>query len=602
MNIRIQPRRSHQPLIDAPRFLRRYLPAPLAQWLNKPFQKTFGVPKVNDLYARVRARSEETETPFLRAALDELNIRCVPSDDEVERISESGGLVVVSNHPFGGIEGMILAELVGRRRDDVKILGNFLLQRIPELSGQIIAVDPFGKRSRTNQNAVAIRQAIAHVKSGGALIVFPSSEISHLDLQLGKIVDPPWSRHVAAIVRRSRAAVLPAFFTGHNGKLFQSLAMLHPKLQTALLPRQLMDKENCDIDLRIGKPLRWKHLKNFESDEAMTQHLRLNAYLLEQRGESAAKHAAADMQPIAPPVATSLLEAELDALPEEAKLAEAGSFAVYATVAWPVPHLMREIGRLREVTFRTVGEGTGKPSDLDRFDDHYHHLVLWDHEARQLVGAYRMGVVSEILDQQGPKGLYTSTLFSFKPKFLKHIRNSVELGRSFVREEYQRQPTPLSLLWKGVGLFLMRYPGHHQLFGPVSISHDYLSTSQNLMVQFLEENRTDKDLARQVSAKKPFHGKRPARLDPETLQKGLRSIEDVSLMVSEMEQDGKGVPVLLRQYLKLNATLLSFNVDPEFTDCLDGLILVDLHTAPPRMLSRFFGPEAAKIHAPKEES
>jgi len=278
--------------------------------------------------------------------------------------------------------------------------------------------------------------------------------------------------------------------------------------------------------------------------------------------------------------------AEIERLAQQGPLASQARFDVYLACADAIPAILHEIGRLREISFRAVGEGSGKALDLDAYDRTYLHLFLWDREARAVAGAYRLGRTDTLLAEFGPAGLYTSTLFKLGQPFLDHLNPGLELGRSFVAPEYQRSIHPLSLLWRGVGRFVARYPRYARLFGPVSISHDYTPISQELIVRFMRGSHRNASLADYVEPLHPY-----GRLDLEAseISDRLGSIEEVSAAIARMEPDGKGVPVLLRQYLKLNATLLEFNVDPDFANVLDALVLVDLSEAPDEVLTRYMG-------------
>ena len=282
---------------------------------------------------------------------------------------------------------------------------------------------------------------------------------------------------------------------------------------------------------------------------------------------------------------TDSLSFEVETLPASSLLTRQGDLRVCLAKAQKIPQVLQEIGRLREVSFRAVGEGTGKEIDLDQFDEHYLHLFLWDEKREQIAGAYRLAPTDKVLAQHGAEGLYCSTLFEFETSFLDHLNPSLELGRSFVAPAYQKSLSALLALWKGIATYVSRNPKYHRLFGPVSISQDYTPLSQDIIVKFLRENRWNKELGPLVRPLNPFPG------SPE-ISPLLENIDQVSARVSESEADGKGIPVLLKQYLKLNATLLEFNLDPDFSDCLDALILVDLHDAPPAVLSRYMGKDA----------
>lgn len=295
--------------------------------------------------------------------------------------------------------------------------------------------------------------------------------------------------------------------------------------------------------------------------------------------------AQANQQPVAAPADRTTLRQEIESLSCGA-LASQGRFDVFLATADAIPTVLHEIGRLREIAFRSVGEGSGKALDLDAYDRSYLHLFLWDREAQAIAGGYRLGRTDTLLAEFGPEGLYTSTLFKLGQPFLDHLTPGLELGRSFVAKDYQKSIHPLSLLWRGIGRFVARYPRYARLFGPVSISDNYSPVSQELIVRYLRGNRRGNGLESWVEPLHPYDG---MDLESDEISHRLNSIEDVSAAIASTEPDGKGVPVLLRQYLKLNATLLEFNVDPDFSNVLDALVLVDLSQAPDEVLVRYMG-------------
>lgn len=296
--------------------------------------------------------------------------------------------------------------------------------------------------------------------------------------------------------------------------------------------------------------------------------------------------------PVVSPADPEAVEADIAGLGMRGPLVSLGRFEVHLAAAWEIPAVLHEIGRLREISFRAVGEGTGKAIDLDRFDASYLHLFLWDREERRVAGAYRLGCTDVLLASGGPEALYTSTLFRFGAPVLEHLNPGLELGRSFVAPDYQRSVHPLGLLWRGIGRFVAERPRYARLFGPVSISNDYSAVSRDLIVRFMRDRVAGSGLSRWVSPLHPYPGPEAGAC------RGLRSIGEVSAAVSGMEPDGKGVPVLLRQYLKLNATLLEFNVDPGFAGALDALVLVDLREAPESVLVRYMGADGmAAFHS-----
>lgn len=298
----------------------------------------------------------------------------------------------------------------------------------------------------------------------------------------------------------------------------------------------------------------------------------------------------AAQSPLAPEVSRALLKAEIDSLPAEQRLLESPGFHVYYARAAQIPWCLQEIGRLRELSFRAAGEGTGKPSDIDLFDAYYLHLFVWDARQHAIVGAYRMGLTDEILARYGKRGLYTHSLFKYGSPLLRRLRPAIELGRSFVRPEYQRSYSPLLLLWRGIGRFVARSPRYALLIGPVSISNDYAPLSRRLMVDFLSLHNGEAELSRHVKPRRPLKTSGMPALPGAAL---LSDIEDVSRAVAQIERDAKGVPILLKQYLKLGGRLLGFSVDRHFGDALDGLIAVDLRTTERRLLVQYMGEDAA---------
>ena len=556
--------------------------------------------QLNRMYAEIR---KNDTSDFLKEVLDVLSVGYRLSDLDFSRIPRNGSVIVVANHPFGAIEGIVLASILCSARSDVKIMANYLLECIPELREMFFPVDPFGKRHSIDRNVKPLRETIRWLKGGHVLGVFPAGEVSHLQLRTRKVIDPEWNGTIARIVRKTEAPVLPVFFKGSNGALFQLLGLLHPRLRTVMLPHELLNKSYKKVEVRIGSLISFDKLKRFDSDTAMMEYLKVRTYLLENRGNGEGEGRKASFfpkkrgilpEPVIPPVASDLMVEEICALSPDQTLVETGDHLVFHAEAQQIYHVLREIGRLREVTFRQVGEGTGKSVDLDRFDDYYVHLFVWNRAKKEIVGAYRIGRTDEILDRYGRKGLYTSTLFRYKPELLKLVNPALELGRSFVRSEYQKTYSPLLLLWKGIGHFVSRNPQYQFLFGTVSINNEYHAASKHLMVSFLRRNNYTADLARFVKARTPLQNGRFRNRNFKVAPSLISDVEDLSALIADIESTQKGIPVLLRQYLKLGGKLLGFNVDPKFSNVLDGLILVDLTRAELRILERYMGKEGAE--------
>jgi putative hemolysin len=478
--------------------------------------------------------------PFDVRLLRALNVTIDAPRFEVETIPCNGPLLMVANHPRGAVDGLALSTLVRRIRPDVRVLASTMLERIPELRELCFFVDPFDGPGAASRSVAGLRAAQAWLRGGGALVIFPSGEVAHRKQRDGSFAESPWRRTAERLARATAARVLPVFIEGQNSRLFYAAGRIHPRLRTALLARELLRASGSTVRVRIGSPVRSATTAAmFDAVEAL-------------RG----------LPSLSP------IESEIDALPPDCCLLEDGAFQVFCTPSHAIPCALREIGRLRAETYRDAGEGTVAAIDLDEFDEAYLHLFVWDRRAKVIVGAYRLGQTDRIVAERGVAGLYTRTLFRYDDRLLNRLPPALELGRSFVRREYQKSYSALLLLWRGIGQFVVRHPHYRILFGPVSVTARYSDHSRQLLMAFLEQNHRDGELASLVQALNP-----PLRSPAAAASK-------------------PDIPVLLRQYLKLNAKLIGFNVDRDFGGALDALMMVDLADVEPAILSRYLGREA----------
>lgn len=510
---------------------------PVLRWT---IERALGLSALRRLYRSVRAgaaTADESE-PFEGRALRALGIELVVSPSDLARIPSAGPILVTANHPHGALDGLLVAELVRRVRSDVRIVANRVLQPIPELRDLCFFVDPFEGADAASRSRAGLRAAYGWLRNGGALIVFPAGEVGHT-WKGGALLDSTWKTTFDRIASTTGARIVPATIEGRNSRLFYAAGRVHPRLRTLLLGRELLNKRGRAIPVRIAP--------------------------------------------------ANDIPGEVARLAPEACLVETESFQVFCAQSRAIPATLREIGRLRELTYRAVGEGTGRDLDLDRFDDEYQHLFMWDKEKQRVVGAYRIGQSDRLVAARGVDALYTRTLFKYDCRLLVRLgAPALELGRSFIRAEYQKNYGALLLLWRGIGQFVVRNPQYRFLFGPVSVSARYSSTSNALLMEFLRQNHLDSDLAALVTAVHPVRP-RPAVAVPQT-------IDEVNRMVANAEADGKGVPVLIRQYLKLNARLIAFSIDPAFGDALDALMVVDLAAVDAGILKRYFGAAEAAAY------
>ena len=539
---------------------------------------------------------------FFEQALATLAITVAPGPD-LDRVPASGPLLVVANHPHGALDGLVLAEVLRRVRPDVKLLGNDLLARIPEMRPHVVPIDVFAPGS--GHNSGAVRSALAWLRDGHVLVVFPAGEVSHVRSAAGRLLDGPWHRGAARLAAQAGAPVLPVFIHGRNSAVFERAGRLAPLLRTALLPRELVRQRGRQVAVTLGRAVTPRRLLAIGDAAAQTAYLRLRTYGLADDTARAGQVRRGGPrpqrpEPLAPAQSPEAIAREIEALPPSTCLAERGPWRVLVVRGNAAPTVLQEIGRLRERTFRAAGEGTGRASDLDRFDGHYQHLFVWHTEAREIVGAYRLAATDDVYARQGLGGFYTRTLFRYSHALLRDIGPALELGRSFVREEYQRDYQPLLLLWRGIGALVAANPRYRMLFGPVSISADYASTTRTLLARFLLATRPSL-LRRLVEPRQPLRDDAP---DADALVRSrvATSLTEVDELVRDLESGQRGLPVLLRHYLKLNAKLLGFSVDAAFGGVLDGLVVVDLLDVDRALLARYLGREAAQAviaaHAP----
>ena len=563
----------------------------LFSFVKRPLSKVLRLDTLNSMYSELREM--KSDVPFVDRAFKLLGVKFDLGGQSVSRIPKTGPLVAVCNHPFGILEGLLLTIILKSVRSDIKIMSNYMLGKIPELDELLIEVDPFGKPESAKKNIAGLKASMKWLKDGGMLVVFPAGEVSSLNVKKTMVADSLWSPMIGKIIRRTGASALPVFFEGRNSGLFQALGLIHPRLRTFLLPNEnLKHAEGGSVRVAFGSTIETGKLAGFASDQEMMDYLRFRTYLLRKNDSKKREPMVFGRKKSLPPIASSrgkhILASEVGALADENILIKTAEFTVFQAGAFQIPRIMREIGIRREETFRAVGEGTGKPMDIDRFDDTYRHLVLWNHVEREVVGAYRFGLTDELLKEHGPEGLYTSTLFDYRPGMLGGIGPALELGRSFIIPKYQKGYQPLLLLWRGLAAFVVANPKYTKLFGCVSISGEYSGLSRELIVGFMERHSFLPELADMTLPRRPLTLKKLKRVDfslPEAL---YDDPDDVSELVQDIE-GGKSIPVLLKQYLKLGGKIIGFNVDPDFGNCLDGLILVDLVQSDPRMLVRFMG-------------
>jgi len=545
--------------------------------------------EVNKLFAQAQPKQGPE---FVDAILEGCGITVEFDEKELKNIPATGSFIAIANHPYGGIEGMVLLKILCVVRPDAKLMANFLLKKIPNLSDYFIAVNPF-ENVEHSSSISGLKNTLELLANGTPIGIFPAGEVSTFKVDKQQVTDRMWHPVVGKIIARAKVPVVPIYFHGNNGLLFNLLSLIHPALRTAKLPSELFNKQGHTIRLRIGKPITIEDIPEFNNNTKLLNYLRARTYALGTGLEEEKKifnprnifKIKKQPKEVVPEISAGILEKEVEGLREYHRVCVEKNYEVFIAPTSLIPGIIREIGRLRELTFRDIGEGTNKAIDLDEYDIYYHHLFIWDTEAKLIVGAYRIGLGDEIFYSIGKKGFYISELFKIKSQFIPILKKSIELGRSWVRKEYQQKPLPLFLLWKGILKYLIDNPRYRYLIGPVSISNSFSKFSKSLIVDYINRNHFDEELAQYIKPRKKFKIDFSS-IDSDLLMEGEDSFKGLDNLISEVETRNMKVPVLLRQYVALNAKIICFNIDPKFADCLDGFLVLDLKKVPQDILDK----------------
>jgi len=557
------------------------------QWFVNSIKYFLGIERLNQIY---KENSSHSGLDFVDHVINKLKIKYSLYEELDKIIPREGPFIIIANHPLGGIEGLLLLKIICKIRQDFKLQGNFLVQYIEEIKDFILPVNPFENFKSVHSSYKGIKGAYKHLKEGNSLGIFPAGEVSSYHLKDFKITDRQWQKSSIRFILTAGVPVIPVYFHGFNSTMFYLLGQIHPLLRTAKLPSEILNKSNQTITIEIRKPIHVKTLNSFTSITSLSNYLRTKTYSIsepmkiENFFDSRHINEEKSKQKIVDPVDPELILSDLIKLDEEYFLFSNGSFSVYCAPFSSIPNIIHEIGRLREITFREVGEGTNKNIDLDQFDLYYHHLIIWDNINRRIAGAYRIGKGKEILDQYGKKGFYTSSLFRINKGFNQVLEKSFELGRSFIIKEYQRHPLALFILWKGILWYLMKNPGYQYLIGPVSISNNFSNRSKSLIVQFMKENYFDSSFSIFIDPRNKFKiPKKMMNKNRSILENVDDNIKTLDLYINEL-QPSLSIPVLMKKYLQMNGRIIGFNIDPEFNNCLDSLMLVNIADIPFKLL------------------
>ncbi len=543
--------------------------------------------KLNSWYDTVRHLDGPA---FLDATLEHYEIDYEIPAEDLKRLPKEGPYITVSNHPLGGIDGIVLMQIMLRHRSDYKIMTNFLLQRFEPMKPYIFPVNPFENRKEAKSSLIGFKNAMLHLKDGHPFGIFPAGEVS--TRKEGKIiVDKAWEEAAIKLIRKADVPVVPIYFHARNSKLFYRLAKLSDTFRTAKLPSEVYSQKYRPIKVRIGQPISVATQKEQSSLKEYAELLRRKTYILANAYEKerlidqlqlpATLKLSKQPRKIAKAIHKELIEGEIMKLVEkDRRMVQSKNYEVFLAPASEIPFTLQEIGRQREITFREIGEGTNNSIDIDKFDAYYHHMFLWDNEAKVIAGAYRMGLGSEIFTKYGIDGFYLQDLFRFEPELFGMMRQSIEMGRAYIMKEYQLRPMPLFLLWKGIVHTTLRHPEHKYLIGGVSISNQFSNFSKSLMIEFMKSNYWDPYVAQYVRPKKEFKVKLKDADKEFVFDETQADLNKFDRMIDEVEPGNLRLPVLIKKYIKQNAKVVAFNVDPLFNNAVDGLMYIKIADLP----------------------
>ncbi|WP_192456527.1 lysophospholipid acyltransferase family protein [Musicola keenii] len=511
--------------------------------------------------------------------LDYFHLNCEMTDGALENIPSRGPVVLVSNHPIGSLDGLALLRAVATVRPDVRIVASQLLSYVEPLKKLFFAVDNFSNRTR-RQQITAIQE---HLSNDGAVILFPAGEVSRMSLK--GIRDSHWHSGFIRLAAKARAPIVPIHVSGRNSNLFYLSSLIYRPLSTLLLVREMFRQQGNRLRIRIGAQIPYATWSQGEwSPNDLAARFRRHVYRLGQGKPGCF----AGEKPIALPEDRTLLRRALSDCEILGTTPDGKTIYLYQRRNEDYVPILRELGRLREIAFRAVGEGSGKRRDLDSFDDDYLHLILWDERELDIVGAYRFAPTARLLAEKGLNGLYSHSLFQYGEEMAPVLASGIELGRSFIQPKYWGK-RGLDYLWLGIGAYLARYPQYRYLFGPVSLSGSLPSPARDLLIAFYRIHFAPSQPLAQ--SRRPY----PASL-PDVLRQfeGTDYQQDLTRLKSMLSNIGCSIPTLYKQYSELcepgGVQFIDFGVDPDFNNCVDGLVLVDLQQLKASRHQRYIAP------------
>lgn len=514
---------------------------------------------------------------FVEQVLDELNFDTRYKPKQIEHIPNEGKLVIVANHPIGSLDALALIKVLSTVRQDLKVVANRMLMSVSAMHSLLLPVDNLSGMSKKQE----LSNIQNHLKGGGALLIFPAGEVSRLGPT--GIKDCKWNSGFLRMAKKANCPILPIFIKAKNSPLFYGTSMIYKPLASLLLVTEMFKQRKKSLEFEIGAsiPPESYLIENLK-DKEIVNLIRKQLYRLTTKKTLPLK----TQTPIAVPERRKDLKKAIEQCQLLGKTHDGMHIHLYQYVG--SSPIFRELGRLREIAFRAVGEGSGKRRDIDKYDMDYQHLVLWDPMQLELVGAYRLACAQQIIQKHGREGLYTDSLFSYTDAMTPYLHQGIELGRSFVQPKYWGRKS-LDYLWYGIGAFIKNYPQYRYLFGAVSVSNALPEQAKAMLVYYYQHYyKSSIELATPNNELKLTEQQ---LTQCNILFNGNDVREDFVELKHVLTNMGAQVPTLFKQYTELcnpgGVQFLSFSIDPDFNNCIDGLVLVDLKSVKENKAKRY---------------
>ncbi len=548
----------------------------LANALLKAIIKTT---RVNEINYVLNKYSDKKNFDFIDEIFEYLDFSYSVSRKHKLRIPSEGKLILVSNHPIGGLDALAILNVVGEVRNDIKFIANDLLLNLHNLSDLFLPFDIFTKKNYL-KNLKGINE---HLNKEGVLAICPAAKVSRLSFK--GIKDSKWLNGAVKLAKRHKAPILPVYVKTRNSLSFYVASMIYKNLSTAMLPREIFNQKSKTIGIKIGRQIPAEILKKKSnvSDDELSKMLRKHVYRLGKGKKVVFKTDSNIIHPVNPKILKSdLLNSEILGETKDGKKIFLADFE-------RSPNAIKEISRLREITFRKVGEGTGKKADLDEYDRYFKHIVLWDNKDLEIVGSYRIGVGKDIVKNKGLQGFYNASLFLLDERFKEKAEKGIELGRSFIQQKYWKTAA-LDYLWQGIGAYLSNRSGARYLFGAVSISAAYSKFATQLIVYYYKKWYNFG--AKFAKAKTPYKINERTENELSNIFVENSPEKDFRILKSSLRNLGFTTPVLFRKYVDIcalgGAEFVDFNVDENFNNCVDGFIILDLKMIKKEKRKRYY--------------